>query len=137
MNGKINTKEIIPNVATRVSIPSNRDQGMSIIRCLLNNASVYNNLYKMRLVDDPDCDCGKERQTIEHVVLRCELFKTEHLHLKMKTLSIWESSRKYGNLNFDLKLLLNPFSNPLLNAEEAEKISKEFQYFLSQIDFKF
>ena len=130
------TKEIIPKVTTRISLPSNRNQGISVVRCLLNNAAVSDNMYRMKLHDDPNCECEKERQTIEHVIMRCEIFKTERLHLKMKLMSIWESSRKSGNINFDLKLLLNPYASRL-NAEEAEKVVKEFQFFLSQIEFKF
>ncbi len=130
------TKEIVPKVTSKINIPSNRDQGISLIRCLLNNASVNNNLYRMNLVDDPDCECEKERQTVEHVIMRCERFKTERLHMKLKLISIWECSRKSGDLKFDLNLLLNPFSSRL-NAEEAQKVANEFRYFLSQIEYKF
>ena len=118
------TKEIVPKVAPKICIPTNRDQGISLIRCLLNNAAVNNNLYCMKLLDDPDCECGKERQTVEHMIMRCDLLKTERLHLKLKLMSIWEGSRKHGNLKFDLSLLLNPFSNKLLCTRSSRSFKR-------------
>ena len=62
------TKEIIPIVPASIRIPKNRSMGISMIRCLLDNAAVANNLYKMKFNDDPNCECGKSRQTVEHIL---------------------------------------------------------------------
>ena len=130
------TREIITKTPANIRIPNKRDTGISLIRCLLNNTSVANNMFRMKLTDDPDCDCGKGRQTVEHVILQCDIHKTERLHLKMKVSSIWESSRKSGNIDFDLNLLLNPYESKL-NKKEAQLVAKEFEFFLSQINFSF
>ena len=108
--------------------------GIAYIRCLLNNSSVADNMYRMKLVDDPNCECGKGRQTVEHILLHCDNFISERLLLKHNVNSIWQNSKKSGNLQFDLNLLLNPFTSKLNNAE-AREVSKEFEVYLNKIDF--
>ena len=101
------TKEIFPQVPANIKIPTNRNVGISLIRCFLNNAAVENNMYRMKLSDDPNCTCGKGRQTVEHVILHCENFISEHLLLKTRIGAVWLNSKKSGNIQFDLKLLFN------------------------------
>ena len=127
------TKEIVPFVQNNIKIPVKRDVGIAYIRCLLNNTSVADNMYRMKLVDDPNCKCEKGRQTVEHILLHCDNFISERLLLKNKVNSIWLNSKKSGNLQFDLKLLLNPFSSKLSNAE-AREVAKEFEDYLNKID---
>ena len=102
----------------------------------MNNAAVENNMYRMKLSDDPNCTCGKGRQTVEHVILHCENFISERLLLKTRIGTIWLNSKKSGNIQFDLKLLFNPNSNKL-NKKEASEVAKEFENFLRNIDFVF
>ena len=132
----ISTKEIIPEVPANIKIPHNRNIGISLVRCLLDNAAVAHNLFRMKLNDDPDCVCGKSRQTVEHLLLYCDKFIAERLRLKTKIGSIWFDSKRPGNLNFDLKLLLNPWSSKL-KMTEAKEVAKEFEHFLQNIDFTF
>ena len=87
----------------------------------------------MKLVEDPNCECGKGRQTVEHILLHCDNFISERLLLKNNVNTIWQNSKKSGNLQFDLTLLLNP-SSKLSNAE-AREVAKEFEVFLNKIDF--
>ena len=72
-------------------------------------------------------------QTVEHILLHCENHVSERLLLKTKLNSIWQDTKKCGNLQFDLQLLLNPFSTKL-NVPDAEKVAKEVEKFLDQID---
>ena len=130
------TKEIIPEVPARIKIPTNRNLGISMVRCLLDNAAVANNLHKMKLTDDPDCDCGKGRQTVEHILLHCEKYMVERLRLRTKIGDIWLDSNKSGNLNFDMKLLLNPFYSKL-GLADSQKVAEDFENFMQDINFKF
>ena len=132
----ISTKEIIPEVPANIRIPHNRSIGISLVRCLLDNAAVANNLFRMKLNDDPNCECGKGRQTVQHLILHCDKFIAERLRLKTKIGSIWFNSKRPGNLNFDLKLLLNPWSTKL-NMADAKEVAGEFERFLQNIDFIF
>ena len=128
------TKEIIPLVQNKIKIPGKRDVGIAYVRCLLNNASVADNMFRMKLVDDPDCECGKSRQTVEHVLLHCDKFKSERLLLKTKVNSIWQNSKKSGNIQFDLNLLLNPYSSKLETSDACD-VAKEVEKFIDQMDF--
>ena len=130
------TKEIIPIVPASIRIPKNRSMGISMIRCLLDNAAVANNLHKMKLNDDPNCECGKSRQTVEHILLHCEKFMSERLRLRTKIGAIWLDSKRPGNVNFDLQLLLNPYSSKLCLVD-AQKVAEEFELFLQGINFTF
>ena len=130
------TKEIIPLVKNKIKIPSNRNIGISLIRCLLNNAAVADNMFRMKLAEDPDCECGKSRQTVEHVLLHCDNFKSERLLVKKKVSNIWERTKRSGNLQMDLNTLLNP-SMSKLDASGAREVSEIFENFLSQIDLTF
>ena len=87
------TKEIISEVPARIKIPTSRNMGISMVRCLLDNAAVANNLYKMKLTDDPNCECGKSRQTVEHILLYCEKYICEGLHMRTKIRAIWIDSK--------------------------------------------
>ena len=107
--------------------------GIAYLRCLLNNASVADNMYRMKLADDPNCACGKSRETVEHILLHCENLVSERLLLKTKVYLIWQGSRKSGNLQFNVQLLLNPFSTKL-NVSEAQNVAKLVEHFLDQID---
>ena len=127
------TKEILPSVQNNVKIPLRRDVGVAFVRCLLNNASVADNMFRMKLSDDPNCSCGKSRETVEHVLLYCEKFGSQRLLLKTKIYAIWQESKKFGNLPFDLRLLLNP-SSIKLNLVEAGEVSKAFEDFLNKIE---
>ena len=80
------TREIIPTVGTRILLSSNRSIGMSMVRCLLNNAAVNDVLFKIKLVDSPNCpDCKAPcRHTVEHVVLDCPQYALQRGLLRMK-----------------------------------------------------
>ena len=60
----------------------------------------------------------------------------ERLRLITKIGVIWLDSKRPGNLDFDLKVLLNPFSSKL-SSIDAQKVVKEFEKFLQDINFKF
>ena len=99
----------------------------------MNNAAVADNMYRMKLSDDPNCTCGKNRQTVEHILLYCDKYVSERLLLKTKLYSIWQDSKASGNLQFDIQLLLNPFSTKL-SLSDARKVAIEVENFLIQID---
>ena len=127
------TRELVPHVQNNIKIPKKRDVGIAYVRCLLNNASVADNMFRMKLSDSPNCTCEKSRQTVEHILLHCDNHVSERLLLKTKLHSIWQDSKKSGNLQFDLQLLLNPFLTKL-NVPEAQKVANEVETFLNQID---
>ena len=94
------TRDIIPLVNTKIDFSVSRSCGISMVRALLDNASVNDNLFRMNLVESPDCpDCDRGRQTVDHVLLECEKFSLPRRDLQL--------SLPRG-FNFSFAELLNP-----------------------------
>ena len=79
---------------------------------------------------------GKVDRQLEHILLHCEKYMVERLRLRTKIGDIWLDSNKSGNLNFDMKLLLNPFYSKL-GLADSQKVAEEFENFMQDINFKF
>ena len=41
-------------------------------------------LYKMKKIEDPQCECGKEKETVEHYLLRYEKYLEQRKALQSK-----------------------------------------------------
>ena len=116
------TREIIPTVGSRIQLSTNRSIGMSMVRCLLNNAAVNDVLFKINLVDSPNCpECDyPHRQTVEHVILECSQLALQRRLLKMML---------PRSFKFCLSELLNPsISSKSLRKEAYEHIHEFFKY---------
>ena len=46
---------------------------MSYVRLLVNNTSVNENMFRFGLVDSRECECGGGIQTVEHVLMSCDI----------------------------------------------------------------
>ena len=95
---------------------------MTYARALLINAAVADNMFRMGLADSPDCRCGEARETVEHVLMECQLETEARSRMLMEIGSIWMDIKKPGGLNFSLDTILNPFANPKLNQSDSVKI---------------
>ena len=102
--------------------PKDRSSGITYVRALLNNAAVADNMFRMRLADSPDCSCGEARETVEHVLLDCQLEAEARNRLLMEVGNIWMDNKKPGGLQFSLYTILNPFANPKINLSDSVKI---------------
>jgi len=65
----IRTYELIPKVGTKISLPRKRDIGISYGRMLLNDTMLYYDSYRTGTADSPICVCGKDNETIHHILL--------------------------------------------------------------------
>ena len=99
-------------------------------RAILNDAAVADNLYRMRIVDSPNCKCGQARETVQHKILECSQYDLDRMIMTFEIGSTWMDSKRIGNLNMDLQLLLNPSSVHVISAKESEAISASFFKFL-------
>ena len=118
------TREILPSVGKQVVLPTRRTVAMTKIRGLLNNAAVSDNLHRFGFVDSPNCCCGEERETVEHVFLNCKINQPARTKLIAEIGEIWCETRRSGNLNVCLKLLLAPNHHELLNSKEAVDVEQ-------------
>ena len=116
------TRDIIPSVGSRILFSNYRSIGMSMVRCLLNNAAVNDVLFKINLVDSPNCPECNSRQTVEHVILECPHYALQRRLLKLKLPS---------SFRFCLSELLNPsISSKRLRKEAYEHIHAFFKYII-------
>ena len=60
------TRELVPNVKTKVNWSRVRTIDMLYGRMLLGSANVKDNMQHMRFSESPNCDCEKYRETVEH-----------------------------------------------------------------------
>ena len=124
------TRQIIPLIGSKLKWPARRTCAISVARAFLNDAGVADNLFRMKLVDSPNCQCGQARETVQHKILECNKFNLERKIMTFEIGSIWMDSKRIGNLNIDLQLLLNPSSVHVISANESEAISAAFFKFL-------
>ena len=116
------TRDFLREVGKKLVFPKDRNSGMTYARALLNNAAVADNMFRMRLADSPDCSCGEARETVEHVLLDCQLEAEARNRLMMEVWNIWMDNKKPGGLQFSLYTILNPFANPKINLSDSVKI---------------
>ena len=116
------TKDFLREVGKKLLFPRDRSSGMTYARALLNNAAVADNMFRMGLADSPDCRCEEARETVEHVLMDCQLEAEARHRLLMEVGCIWMDNKKSGGLKFSLDTILNPLANPKINQSDAVKI---------------
>ena len=72
---------------------------------------------------------------MNHVILECKRYETDRFVLKWEINEIWSKSKKSGNLNVHLNLLLNP-SSSCMNESEAIEIDKFVWKFIKNSGIK-
>ena len=77
------TKEIIPSVKSKIMFTKERDISITMIRILLNNAAVADNLFKMGIAESPNCSCDQARGTVQHKILDCRKHDLERRVMDM------------------------------------------------------
>lgn len=85
--------EVNPNLSIKLVNMSKKEIRIAI-GLITGHCKVNNHLVKLRLRDDPDCDlCGRDRETAEHLLCKCEALSNIRLGL-------------YGRASIDAKDLL-------------------------------
>ena len=125
------------SVGQRHNFPKIRDLGVTYVRALINNTALADSMLRYRLVEDPNCDCGKARETLEHVLLECEVEKDAREEFIEKVGKVWMEKKCSGGLNIDIKLILSPWTISSLSSGEADVVLKFSFEFLSHLSKKF
>jgi hypothetical protein len=73
-------------------------------------------LHRFKLIDDPTCPCGEERQTSEHIIFECNIFEAQRSSLIMQ-------------------IMVSGGTWPPENDEPITKYLIAFSKFLKSIDF--
>lgn len=131
------TKNLIKKVNAGIHLPPDRCRSMSMVRALLNNGLVASNLHRMGWAETPDCICGNGDETIEHVLVECVRLTSQRRKLWQELRACWNEWEVRGDINPDLKLLLNPEGCSKLNPAQTRHISEIFFKFLKSANIKF
>ena len=60
-------------------IPVDRDVGISYCRMLLNNTMLNDDANRTGTAQSPICEYGNERETVQHFLLRCPLYRESRI----------------------------------------------------------
>ena len=91
------------------------------------------NLFRMRISDDKECNCGESLETVEHVILECKEEEVSRKKLMEDLEEMWMNTRTAGGLNVSLQLILAPFFCENLNQELSEKVLRKVFIFLGSL----
>ena len=69
------TRQLIPEVGTKILFPDNRDVGVSYCRMLLHTM-LNEDAHRTGTCESPICDCGMERESVEHFLWRCSKYQS-------------------------------------------------------------
>ena len=117
------TRELIGKVGRKIRFPKDRSTGISYVRLLVNNTAVKENMFRFKLADDRECECGEGIQTVHHVIMECKLEEEFRKNLEDEIGNLWMNEiRKAGHLSFNIQTILAPFSVDKLKDSEADKI---------------
>ena len=102
------TRQLIPEVETKVFFPEKRDIKISYCRLLLRDTMLGDDSH--RIADSPVCKCGFERESAEHFLLRCIGFQDARNKLIDTVNEIFDLSACIRHLQLSENLLLAPMS---------------------------
>ena len=68
------TYNLIPVVKSKLLLPVQRDIGIFCCRLLLRDSMLKDDSYRSGTSVSPMCDCGSEKATSEHFLLRCIMY---------------------------------------------------------------
>ena len=116
-------KDIVPQVGSHIFLPMCRSSGISMVRALLNNPGVRDNLFRFKLADSPNCpDCKSSRQTVDHVLLHCPRYACQRLLLRL-------------SLPSRLSLSLENLLYPALSKSERKAVMPSIHRYFKNIVF--
>ena len=78
------TRQLVSRVGTRLVFPDDRNTGVSYCRLLLGDTMLKDDSFRTGTSDSPICDCGIERETADHFLLRCKCSRYSEARSVMK-----------------------------------------------------
>jgi len=74
------TRSFFPNIEDRLRLRITPTPNFTTLVTGHGNLKTY--LHKYKIIDDPQCNCTKGEQTVEHIIYNCELHEQERDKLK-------------------------------------------------------
>jgi len=114
------TRQLIPEVGTKVHFPEKRNTAISYCRLLLHDTMLRDDSFRTDTSesDNPVCACGLERETAAHFLLYCNRFQEARNLLQDAVNEISDLSGWKKRLRLSEALLLAPMSDDMLQARK-------------------
>ena len=126
------TRELVPSIRRKIIWSRNRSVDISYARMLLSSVNLNEDRYRMKLEESPNCECGEDRESIEHFLLHCKIFSAEREIILQAIMEVWFEKRSVGTLNVTKECLIGPNFSEKLNGSEDAKIKHAlFVYLVS------
>ena len=126
------TRELMPSVRSKVTWSGSRSSDISYARSLLNSTNLNEHRYYMKFAESPNCECGKDRETVSHFLLYCENFEKERKVMYDLIMEVWMNKKAIGSLNITKEILIGPKFSDKLNAEEDARVKMALFQFLQE-----
>jgi hypothetical protein len=93
-NKGTNHKRILPIVADRLNMKINITHNFTTMAT--GHGKIRSHLHRFKILETPTCSCGTKDQTIDHLLLECELLNKERESLISTVLltDVWPMSKK-------------------------------------------
>ena len=62
-------------------------------------------MFKMKFCESQNCECNDARETIEHFLMECEIYKVNRETMIKEVGERWMSNMKRGSLTMDTYML--------------------------------
>ena len=112
------TRQLIPEVGTRVCFPEKRNIGISYCHLLLHDTMLRDDSFRTGTSDTPVCECGMERETAAYFLLYCNRFQEARNLLQNTVTEISDLSGRKKMLRLSEALLLAPMNDDVTSKEE-------------------
>ena len=87
---------------------------------LLASANMKDKVHCIIFFESPNLDYVRDRETVKHFLMDCELYRETRGKLVECVADIWFQKKSHGNLNLSRKLLLGPhFADRLTSKEDC------------------
>jgi len=100
------TRQLIPEVCSKVCFPTTRNVGISYCRMLLNNTMLNEDGFRTQVSDSPVCDCGTDYESVEHFLLECKLYSEDRRVMFEDIKEVLQSSKDSRYIKISVGLLL-------------------------------
>ena len=118
-----------------------REVGVSYCRILLHDTMLNDDAFRTGISDTYMCECGQERETAEHVLLRCTRYVEARSIMKDYLRDICNNlkskSKQKRNIEVNESLLIAPFNHTvstIVHRKEDKYIKEALFEFLSSVD---
>ena len=73
------TKEFFPNIKIRLSTKITPTPNFTALATSHGNIKAY--LHRFKIIESPDCPCGGDNQTVDHIIFECSILQDERERL--------------------------------------------------------